>query len=502
MPLLRVSTSSALSALSAGGDRVKWPDGRSPDKRLAALAEVSCSPTFGIRPEDKIFTIGSCFARNIERRLQDIGFETPMYDPEMESRLAALGLTASSLNKYNAATIRSELEWACGQPMPKEDEVLLPMTNGSRHDLFLNQGATRLSLENARTARRIVAERFRRVRETRIIVITLGLAEAWFDTRSGLHINEMPPRSVLRGEPNRFMFDVMDYDEILAHLNAIHALLTCHGHPDFKILISVSPVPLRITFRNTDVMSANMYSKSVQRAAAEAFAITHSNVDYFPSYEIVSLSDRRIGYESDNRHVQAAVISRIVDDFISQYMPDVKLVPQQHRVEESVVNDLNDSSALISTANFHMREGKYAEAAECFQTLLDRFGDSQLRIAGADLHVRYGLCLLRCDDREGGLRETRLAVDMVGNDTSPLLKCADNFLLAQDAESARQALRMFDEFEQDTPDSILRHGRCSLAEGNNVEAKTVFKGLIGRTDSSDSVKVSARKWLKRLQHLD
>ena len=83
-----------------------------------------------------------------------------------------------------------------------------------------------------------------------------------------------------------------DY-EILEELEAIHALLSAHCLPDFKMLATVSPVPLQATFRPEDVMTANAYSKAVQRAALEAFVLRHNNVDYFPSFETVTLTDRR-----------------------------------------------------------------------------------------------------------------------------------------------------------------------------------------------------------------
>ncbi len=38
------------------------------------------TPSFQLRPRTKVFTIGSCFARNIEEHLHRLGFRIPMLD--------------------------------------------------------------------------------------------------------------------------------------------------------------------------------------------------------------------------------------------------------------------------------------------------------------------------------------------------------------------------------------------------------------------------------------
>jgi len=41
------------------------------------------------------------------------------------------------------------------------------------------------------------------------------------------------------------------------------------------------------TFSTMDIVVANTWAKSLLRAVAQEWAAAHSNVDYFPSYEIV-----------------------------------------------------------------------------------------------------------------------------------------------------------------------------------------------------------------------
>jgi hypothetical protein len=48
----------------------------------------------------------------------------------------------------------------------------------------------------------------------------------------------------------------------------------------------LSPIPLQLTFSKNDIFSANIYSKSVLRAAVENVISTDEGVFYFPSYEL------------------------------------------------------------------------------------------------------------------------------------------------------------------------------------------------------------------------
>jgi hypothetical protein len=58
---------------------------------------------------------------------------------------------------------------------------------------------------------------------------------------------------------------------------------------------------------------ANTYAKSLLRAVAQEWAAVNSNVDYFPSYEIVQSSDRAAVWETDLRHVKGAAAQHIME---------------------------------------------------------------------------------------------------------------------------------------------------------------------------------------------
>ncbi|MEM7733868.1 MAG: GSCFA domain-containing protein [Pseudomonadota bacterium] len=109
-------------------------------------------------------------------------------------------------------------------------------------------------------------------------------------------------------------------NDVLDGLRQLYALLTAGRTKPLKFLVTVSPVGLVATFRDQDVLVANCYSKSVQRAAVEAFVAEH-DAHYFPSYEYVTLTDRKFAWSNhDFRHVRAETVDRIIADVLREYV--------------------------------------------------------------------------------------------------------------------------------------------------------------------------------------
>jgi hypothetical protein len=157
------------------------------------------------------------------------------------------------------------------------------------------------------------------------------LAEAWRDVQTDVFVNCTPlavtytlkpsaAPTLFTPEPERYEFHLTNFAENWANLEAIYALLSRYGHPDFHIVVTVSPVPLMNTFSTMDIVVANTWAKSLLRAVAQEWAAAHSNVDYFPSYEIVQNSDRAATWEADLRHVTGAAVRHIMDLFVRKYI--------------------------------------------------------------------------------------------------------------------------------------------------------------------------------------
>jgi hypothetical protein len=124
-----------------------------------------------------------------------------------------------------------------------------------------------------------------------------------------------------------------------------------YGKPDVRFLTTVSPVPLRRTFRDNDVLLANTYSKSVQRAAVEAFVGLHPDVDYFPSYEFVMLADPKTTWtREDYRHLAQPVVERIMSRVMAKYAEGARLDPQAAAKEVARLHQAKDYAKMADLA--------------------------------------------------------------------------------------------------------------------------------------------------------
>jgi len=283
------------------------------------LFAPAISPGFKMQREDKIFAIGSCFARGVELALigqkMDVLSKTAEFDsfPAMNDELA-LGFT----NKYNTFSIHDELRWALDTAAEFPRQSLVDLGNGVFYDPHTNPTLQLVGLEETLHRREIMQMATRRISQCRIVIITLGMVEVWRDKIANVFINRLIP-DMLRSYPDRYELHLTNFVENLSSLERIHGLLSQFGHEDIQIVVTVSPVPLQATFSGEDVVIANTYSKSLLRTVAQEWAAAHKNVHYFPSYEIVQNSDRNLTWEEDMRHVKGSVVRHIMDLFLRNY---------------------------------------------------------------------------------------------------------------------------------------------------------------------------------------
>ncbi len=307
MPLLVLPAEEAIRR--AEDPRAQWP--KTPEaqaRRLVPIAQPDFQPSFRIDKSQPIFTIGSCFARNIEKQLLLEGYNVAMAHfappPEPDARADPDAL----LHRYLIHAIGNELSWALDPEAAFPEAAYVELEPGGWFDLHLHQMAAPSPIALVKARRKAIGDYMGLAARARLVVITLGLAEAWFDLRTGHYINAVPPQRARQLFPRRFEFRLLDPEEVLAELERVLALLAARGHPDLRVLITVSPVAMNTTFTGGEVLVANTYMKSAQRAAVEAFVRRHDNVDYFPSYESVTLSDRRRAWRADGAHVSDELV--------------------------------------------------------------------------------------------------------------------------------------------------------------------------------------------------
>jgi hypothetical protein len=107
-------------------------------------------------------------------------------------------------------------------------------------------------------------------------------------------------------------------------------------NPEMKFLLTVSPVPLAATATKEHVLTATTYSKSILRAVAGELAARFEDVDYFPSYELISSPfSREFLYEEDLREVRADALDAVMRSFLRAHAPNVRIKHQKNFSEHN-----------------------------------------------------------------------------------------------------------------------------------------------------------------------
>ncbi|MGZ9812444.1 GSCFA domain-containing protein [Pseudoroseicyclus sp. H15] len=296
----------------------RWP--KPPNHaRLTPVCQPVSRPGFTLEAGETVFTMGSCFARNVEARLAESGFDVPMRSIEVppEELLKSDGRPNSLVNKYTPVSMRQEIDFAFGQT--DGSEFLIESEKGwIDTQLHTNVPVSfERGLERRASLRRLFADS---ISKARIHVLTLGLIETWIDTETGLHLNEMPSLQMVRPHPDRFMFQVLPMQACVDAVDGVIRALKENGREDQKVVLTVSPVPLRRTFTEDDVIVANGYSKALLRVAAEQMRVLHDHVDYFGSYESVTTSDRGFAWSDDLIHPSSAIVRENIERLVRDYV--------------------------------------------------------------------------------------------------------------------------------------------------------------------------------------
>ena len=251
-------------------------------------------PKFRLDAQSAIATAGSCFAQHIGQALRGAGLHVldaepaPPKCPPQVARAYGYGVYSARYgNIYSSRQLVQLLQDVVGDVV--DPAAIWPQ--GARfHDALrptiepdgFASVAEALALRRAHLAK--VRALFTRASH---FVFTLGLTECWADRDSGRVYPTCPGVVAGAFDPARHQFLNLGWPEVMADLTAVRALL--RGlNPDLRMILTVSPVPLIATASGRHVLQASVGSKAILRAAAGAFAEAHADVDYFPSYEIVT----------------------------------------------------------------------------------------------------------------------------------------------------------------------------------------------------------------------
>lgn len=362
-----ISTKEALQT-SRDNPHGRWngADGCAEERIARRIVVPLGKQSFTARPGDTFFAIGSCFARNVEERLEQAGATVTSRRIKVRDLGDQSAREGGMFNKYTPISILQELKWAAGtETYPPE--ALLEERMGIFYDPYLSGKAGRGTVEDLMSRRAEIGQYFAQAFEADVVILTLGLIESWTDLQTGLGLNEAPAPKILARNGDRFGFQSLSLEDCEAALDEIVAILKTYGKPGQKIVMTVSPVPLGRTFTAQDIIIANMTAKSTLRVAAMRQAEQVEGLDYFPSYEAVMTSDPNLSWQHDRRHVSDAVVGQIIETFLLRYgvsqrsQEDLEGALEALRNDPSFrkwADDSEDSEALMARLNQELNKYK------------------------------------------------------------------------------------------------------------------------------------------------
>ena len=265
-------------------------------REYAAVGYAPPEPVLG--PTDPIITLGSCFALELRNVLREAGFPA-----------GRLAVPAGLNNTYGL------LDFVSWVVTGEETE------RGFRYDRFDEGEIREWKPEEEREAYRSLFA------EAGAFIFSFGLAEVWQDRETGGVFWRGVPDSIF--DADRHVFRLTTVEENVENISRIVGLVR-EVNERAPIVLTLSPVPAKATFRDISCISADCVSKSLLRVALDqVLAGRPAGVYYWPGFEIVKwggphLSYRAYGFDTGKpRQVTRYLVSQVIDAFIEAfYTPD------------------------------------------------------------------------------------------------------------------------------------------------------------------------------------
>ncbi len=317
---------------------------------------------FAIGKETAIATAGSCFSQHLSRLLRAREFsivETEPapdgMDPEVAHQHQYGIFSARYGNIYTARQLRQVAFEAFGRFEPAD---AIWEKDGRYYDAMrpaVEPGGF-ATPDEVRDSRKDHLRAVRRVIETAdLFTFTLGMTEAWVHRQTDTTYPTAPGTIAGRYDPALHAFRNFSFQDVFRDLTQFFALAK-RVNPNIKFLLTVSPIPLTATSSGEHVLTASVYSKSVLRAVAGQLASERDDVDYYPSYEIVTSALSKGAYYDENlRTISPEGVAAATAAFLAACMRASEPAPILERAE-AIQEEPTDDDPL------------------CEEILLDAFG--------------------------------------------------------------------------------------------------------------------------------
>lgn len=258
----------------------------------ALAGHVPLRPVLG--SGDTVVAIGSCFAGELRKHLAQGGFESKrIWIPEGLNNTYALldFLTWAVTGRTTAAGFRYDRD-----PNGKIREWIPTEPKNSYRERLADAGA---------------------------LVFTTGVAEVWQDRETGGVFWHGVPRQIY--DADRHVHRLTTVEENAANIRRIVDVVR-EVNSTAPIVLTLSPVPLKGTFRGIASLSADCVSKSVLRVALDqVMSDARPGVYYWPSFEIVKWAGAHLSWpaygldDGKTRHVSRRLVAAIVDAFVETF---------------------------------------------------------------------------------------------------------------------------------------------------------------------------------------
>jgi hypothetical protein len=282
---------------------------------------------FRIAPTDRVATAGSCFAQHIARHLAKAGFNyfvtetlNPFF-PDYVGRDYNYGVfTARYGNLYTTRQFLQTLKRAYGIFTPVDD--IWAGTDGRFYDPYRPQiqpgGFSSEREFHADRTQHFAAIR-RAVEECDVFVFTLGLTEAWVNSKDGAVYPLCPGTAAGTFDASTHKFVNFRMTQVLGDMREALDFIR-DRNPRVRFIVTVSPVALLATAEDRHVLVSTTYSKSVLRSVCGELEAQYDDVAYFPSYEVITGSYNRGAYFApDMREVTEAGVQHVMRLFMAHY---------------------------------------------------------------------------------------------------------------------------------------------------------------------------------------
>lgn len=251
-------------------------------------------PRFRIRRRTRFATAGSCFSQRIGQSLLDRGYAwidaepAPSRLPQTLRKDFYYGVFSFRTgNIYTPNLLAQWLEWAFGHSTPP-DEVW--ERDGRFYDPWrpaIEPGGFHFADEIGPSRAVTLAAIRKAVTEANVFIFTLGLTEAWVNENTGFEYAACP--GTVAGQFDARVHRLVNHDPNATFSALMRARAIMRAvNPDQKMIITVSPVPITATASGRHVLEATSWTKSTLRAAAGMLITADADVDYLPTYELVT----------------------------------------------------------------------------------------------------------------------------------------------------------------------------------------------------------------------